>query len=84
MKIIFASISKIVTLLRRKFIALVTNLPKQVFSYSKKKHYRTKLEVPVKSDSSRSGLDSALVQKTSNGWRHIAIASQFLNPAEES
>ena len=41
------------------------------------------MDVRVKCDASRSGLGAALEQNTSDGWKPIAFASQFLNSTEE-
>ena len=46
-------------------------------------HYNPKLDVPVKCDALRSGLEAALEQITPDGWKPRAFASQFLNCTEE-
>ena len=50
---------------------------------TEKSHYNPKLDVRVKCDASRSGLGAALEQNTSDGWKTIALASQFLKRTEE-
>ena len=48
-----------------------------------KNHYNPQLETPIKFDTSRSGLGTALEQLTVDGWKPIAFASRFLNSWEE-
>ena len=46
-------------------------------------HCNPKLDVPVKCDDLRAVLGAAGEENTEDGWKPIACASQFFNPAEE-
>ena len=58
-------------------------IKEKIANSTENNHYNPKLDVRVKCDASRSGLEAALEQNTPDGWKPIAFASRFLNSTEE-
>ena len=58
-------------------------IKEKIANSTENSHYNQKFDVRVKCDAYRSGLETALEQNTSDGWKAIAFASGFLNSTEE-